>query len=96
MGDVIRLDDHRARQRTSRSAGPINGAYDVSEVARRCASGEQLVTTARLCRDLGVSDREVRRWRRAQPPVPHVPVTARTVRYFLADVLEWQRRRGAA
>jgi hypothetical protein len=95
MGDVVRLDDHRARRRQ----GPATdraGGYDAAEVARRCASGERLLTTAGLCRELGVSDREVRRWRTAEPSVPHVPVTARTVRYFLADVLDWQQRRVAA
>lgn len=95
MGDVVRLDDHRARSRRGTSTVRAGG-YDAAEVARRCASGEPLLTTARLCRDLGVSDREVRRWRRADPPVPHVPVTAQTARYFLADVLDWQQRRVAA
>ncbi|MBF6618848.1 MAG: DNA-binding protein [Patulibacter sp.] len=63
-------------------------------MARRSAAGEPLLTTAELCRDLQVSDREVRRWRHEDPPVPSIPVTERCVRYFLADVLAWRAGRG--
>jgi hypothetical protein len=92
MNTVIDIRSARSRRAVSQRRAPrrLAGDVDPLEVARRSASGEPLLTTDELCRALRVSDREVRRWRREESPVPCIPVTERSVRFFLADVIAWR------